>query len=208
MTRRPLPRVATVAVLAVGLATAASLASASGLTVVSQTLGAAMAPVPAFYPTSVQTAPANRPGQPNRNDTVTLAFSRPLQATSVCPGATSASQLFKSVTVVLSDGGAAADTLSVTAGPPACALPRVGVLDLGSVGYTAGGTITYGGSSLEIVQGAASAQIVLTLGSPSATAGTVASSTVLTYRPDAAITDNTGRPIGGNVARSLAAVQF
>ena len=208
MSRRPLRRVAVVVALALGLATAATLASASSLTVVSQTLGATNAAVPGFYPTGVSTTAANRPGQPNRNDTITLTFSRPLQATSVCSGATAASELFKSVTIVISDGGLAPDTLAATAGPAACPLPRVGVIGLGSTGYAAGASITYTGSSLEIVQGPASASVILSLGTPSATAGTVAAATVVTYTPDAAITDSAGRSIGGSVARSLPAVQF
>jgi archaellum component FlaF (FlaF/FlaG flagellin family) len=143
-------------------------------------------------------------------DSVTITFSEPLLASSLC-GAWAEDGVAKSLTngviVSIANNGSATSTdlLSVTATGCGAGGFHFGQLDLGGKGYVRNGTTaTFGatGASSSITWNPATATLRIVFGGSSTNRfGNVNGSTAV-YTPDAALTDTHGLPISGTVSRT------
>lgn len=206
MTGRRGAAVALVLVAAGGLLMS-GVAWAAGLVVTSGRLGTATLSAPPLHPTAVTVAPAKVPGAaPDTDDVVTVDFSEPLRAASVCPGVadSAAPQTLPDVVVRLVDGGAAHDTLVVTGGPAACPAPRFGTLDLGTPDY-ATGAIDFPGSTLTLTS---PPRLTIRLGKVKRGPAAVSQPTVITYLPDPRLADRQGTLVGATTAATAPGQQF
>jgi hypothetical protein len=151
-------------------------------------------------------------GRLDTDDTIVIVFSEQMKVSSFCStwsGDTSNQSITSSsaVTVTLTDGGAANDSVSVSS--TGCTF-NFGSINLGATGYlTGGGSRAYNGScgnKSTITWTTSTRTLTITLGSgcSGGTIGTVASSTA-TYTPSASITDSAGN--GGIASRSTGNVQ-
>jgi hypothetical protein len=144
-------------------------------------------------PVPVSLTTTNGNGTPQSNDTISIVFSERLSVSSVCStwsndGASQTLSANNDVTVTVTDGGAANDTLMVSSAT--CQL-HFGSIDLGSPGFvTATRTFSGTGSGRSMVDWTlASLTLRVTLGSASGAVSTVSSAVTSTYTPDAAIKD-------------------
>lgn len=202
--RRPL--VVAGAVVALGVAGGA-VASAAGINLTASHLVSAPNVPPAFWPTSVATADgAGHPGRVEKVDSLTVTVSARIAATTLCSGATGATNQTWAVTAQIARG-VGNDVLTIPTGPASCPTPRFGSVDLGAAGFVPS-TLTFSGSTLVLTQGTATATITLLLGTPNGVGNLVSVASVTTWRPDSALTNSSGTGVGTNTAVSTAAVQF
>lgn len=199
-------RLLTVALLATGSILVAGIAWGAGLSVTSTRLGVGTLAAPQFHPTVVTVTGKGKAGTLSRNDELVVDFSAALLVASICPGAPQqANTVLSGVTVALVDGGAANDTLTVTAGPAGCPAPQVGTFDLGTTTHMTGATLTFTASQLTIVQ---SGTISVLLGNQSRPVPGLANGpTVVRYTPHASVSSGTGQPVSGT-ASTVPAVHF
>ena len=143
-------------------------------------------------------------GKTEQADRVIVTFSQTLRVSTMCStwsGDFTDQSLaaLSDVTVTLTDGGIANDTLTVTS---ASCIYHFGTINLGSTGYATGGNVTFSGSTTvdksTIAWNATTHTLTITLGHSAGpgTVGTVASSAA-TYTPDAAIKSGFGTTITG-----------
>jgi hypothetical protein len=110
-------------------------------------------------------------------------------------------------TLTISNGTSGAnDSLAVTGGPATCVAPKLGTFDLGSTLFVTAAT-SVPTSTMARTLTATTTTVVLTLGTPAPTAGTVATSVVSRYTPDAALRDTSARATT-SVAASASVKQF
>jgi hypothetical protein len=94
------------------------------------------------------------------------------------------------VIVKIVDGGSSNDTLQVLNASTSAVLP-FGTIDLGRKDYVSQ-TITFGASGTASTMVQSGTAITITLGTPSAAAGTAAATGTLTWTPTATVTDPAG----------------
>ncbi len=213
--RRALTRRRILAFAAAGaVLLSATAAYAAAVTAGSTHLGTTALAVPPLYPNSVVTANhSNRTGQLQKNDTVTIVFSRELNASTLCAGApTQTGTLTGSgitVTVHGNAGPSGNDLLSIDSAS-ACSDGEMafGSLDLGSNGFVTSGTATFSNSTVALTQTSDSATVVVTLGNASGTFKRITSFVVATYTPDPSLTDTAGNAIGLSSAFTTSTQQF
>jgi hypothetical protein len=195
----------------------ANTAFAAGMTLNSQHLAAATLGVPAFYPQSIVAANgAATVGKPELNDTVTVVYSRQMNASTLCSGAPTQFLPFSmilSVTITSHAAPSGNDPLAISpVGTGTCSgdgIVHFGTVDLGATGYVTSGTTTFTGSTFSLTQTPLSATIVITLGAASGSAtAQVTTGGVATYTPDPALTDTAGNGIGLSSAATAATTQF
>jgi hypothetical protein len=144
------------------------------------------------------------PGKTERGDRIVVTFSQTLRVSTMCStwsGDFTDQSLaaLGDVTVTLTDGGVANDTLTVTS---ASCTYHFGTINLGSTGYATGGNVTFSGSTTvdksTVAWNATTHALTITLGhsAGTGTVGTVASSAA-TYTPDVAIKNGLGTAITG-----------
>ena len=144
-------------------------------------------------------------GKLEQGDKIVVTYSQTLSVSSMCStwsGDLTDQSLSTpgDVTITLTDGGGADDTMTVTSAT--CTL-HFGTLNLGATGYVTGGNTTFQGLALNastVTWNAMTRTLTITLGAPTGvgTRGTVASS-VAVYTPDAAIKNVIGAAITGTV---------
>jgi hypothetical protein len=168
---------------------------------------AAQAPADKAAPVPIALVLGNGSGTVGAGDTASVTFSEPLAVASVCStwsgnGANQTVAGNGNVLVTVSDGGAASDTLSsVTASTSCGGVVHFGTVGLGSASWVSA-TTTFSGngsSKSQVDWTVATSSLKVTLGSPSATGGTVSGSVSATFTPDAAITDAAGNGVAGSV---------
>jgi hypothetical protein len=146
-------------------------------------------------PVAVSLTTTNGNGSPQNNDTISIVFSERLSVSSVYSGWTSGDGTSQSLslTVTITDGGAANDTLTVSSGSGTL---HFGSIDLGSPGFvTTTRTFSGNGSNASTLDWTPSSTTLrVMLGTASGAVGTVASSVTATYTPDAAIKDTATPP--------------
>ena len=155
-------------------------------------------------------------GKPELNDTVTVVYSRQMNASTLCTSApTQLLPYLMNVSVTIASKAAASgnDQLAISpVGTGTCAgdgIVHFGTVDLGATGYVPSGTTTFTGSTLSLTQTPISATIVITLGAASGSAtAQVTSGGAATYTPDSALTDTVGNGIGLSSATTAATTQF
>lgn len=198
-----------VAVLATGVAWA------SGITVSSVHLGASAVSTPAMSPVWLALANKNKGtvGLVQTGDSVTLAWSQPLDETTLCSGwsNSSSSQQITLQWSVVNGASGGHDTLQVTGSSSTCVGGfHVGSIDLGAAGYdTSTASIDFPTTTNALSVGATSTTLTITLnGQIHGTAGTVSSGSAAIWTPDPALKDRSGRTCGSNLAQSTTTVQF
>lgn len=206
-----------VAILCCSCLALAGVGYAASFTLTTTKLGAATVTTPIMFPDSVSLddpgGKGHTVGKVDNNDTVTLVFSRLLQASTICSSWTNTGPN-SAVTVqwsVANGTGGANDSVSVTGTSASCSGGlKVGVIDLGATGYdTATAAIDFPTTSTSISFGASTTTITATLnGRTHGTQGTVASGSAATWTPNSAVTDRNGNNCGSNLAKSSATVQF
>jgi hypothetical protein len=209
----------TVCALSAVIPLVAGVAWASGITLTSTRLGASALTTPAMSP--VWLALANKSGgggksiagQVQSGDTVTLAWSQPIDETTLCSGWSnvSSSQTISLQWSVVNGASGADDTLEVTGSSSTCATGfHVGVIDLGSSGYdTSTASIDFPTSTASLSVAATNTTLTITLnGQTHGTAGTVSSGNQAVWTSDPALKDRSGRNCGSNLAQSSTTVQF
>jgi len=150
-----------------------------------------------IVPTASAVATANGTGTLNRpdlNDTVTLTFSEQMDPATILAGWTGSSTPI--VVRISNAGGAAHDFITFWNSTNTTQLTTLGNVDLGRAGYVnTGATVTFGasGTASSMVQSAAN--VTITLGTPSATANTVSSTTTMIWN-----SANTPADLAGNLA--------
>jgi hypothetical protein len=210
---------------AISAAVAAALlltgvAWASGLTLSARHLGASAATTPAMYP--VWLALNNKSGggggkavvgQVQTGDSMTFAWSQPIDETTLCSGwsNSSSSQSLTLQWSVVNGAAGGHDMLQVTGSSPTCVGGfHVGSIDLGAAGYdTSTTSIDFPTSTMSLSVAATSTTLTVTLnGQIHGAAGTVSSGSAAIWTPDPALKDRTGRTCGSNLAASSTTVQF
>jgi len=195
--------------------TGTGLAWAQSITLSSQKLGASAVTTPAMFPVSVTLA--NKAGQTvgkvNSGDIITIVWSQPLNATTLCSGwSGTGGQGPSTFPWIITGNSTGNDVLTTSGTNGTCATGlHVGSIDLGATGYntsttaaiqfpTSSNTLSYSGtqSTLTVVLNGT------TKGSP----GTVSSGAPATWSCDSALTDRSARTCGSNLAQSSATVQF
>ncbi len=196
---------------AVGSFTVALAASASGVrdAAGNRSSFAATAPADKAGPVPLSLAVANRAsgtaGKPEEDDTVTVRFSEPLAAASVCSGGLGAIDGNNSPLVAtITDGtGGGNDRLTVSVGSPTCGgAVHFGTLDLGSTGYSAGTFQGNGSNATMLALAPPADSLVLTLGTAQPAQTTVSASLTATFTPDAALADASANTVVGTVSHT------
>jgi hypothetical protein len=144
--------------------------------------------------TDVQTANVSggTTGKPELGDTVTYTLSEPIDPNSVLTGWSGSSQ---SVVAEIVDGGSHGDDkLEVLDAATMAQLP-LGIVDLGRNDYVST-TTTFGASGTAATMVLSASAITVTLGTPSAAAGTAAGTGTLIWTPASSVTDPAGNPMG------------
>jgi hypothetical protein len=150
------------------------------------------------HATDVQTANVSggTAGKPEPGDTVTFTLSEPIDPNSVLTGWSGSSV---PVVAEIVDGGSPGDDkLEVLDAATMAQLP-LGPVDLGRKDYVSK-TTTFGASGTAATMVLGASAITVTLGTPSATAGTAAGTGTLIWTPSSRVTDPAGN------AMSVAAV--
>ena len=143
-------------------------------------------------------------------DSVTITFSEPLLASSLCSAWANdgaAKSLTAGVTVAVANNASptSTDLMSVTATGCGSSGFHFGTVDLGSKGYVkAGSTANFGPTptSSTVTWDPATATLRIVFGSTTSTKFGTVNSSVATYTPDPALTDLRGLAITGTVSRS------
>jgi hypothetical protein len=133
-------------------------------------------------------------GKAELGDTMTLTYSEAIDPTTVESSWSGAST---PVIVKIIDGGSADDTLQVLNASTSAVLP-FGTIDLGRKDYVTQ-TITFGASATSSTMLDSAGAITLTLGTPSAGAGTAAGTGAMTWTPSATVTDAAGNAASTSV---------
>lgn len=226
------PKAAAVATLLVIASTLGLYwAAASSLSVTSSDLAATAGSVtltttPTLTPSSLA---LNNGGANTRkmqqSDTIVVDFSSDVDASSLCPGKSAASQFSISTTtgqgatsltvtvvdnfkggndaIVVSEAGACTgDALGFASGTTGTA---GGYIDLGSQGWVTAGNRQFGGNNTNTSMFAfdGNKRVTITLGSLAGSGTSLTQpqdATVATYHPDSAITSRAGAPISGTAA--------
>jgi hypothetical protein len=127
-------------------------------------------------------------GKPELGDAMTLTYTKAIDPNTVQSSWSGAST---PVIVKIVDGsGSHNDTLEVLNASTSAQLP-FGTIDLGRKDYVSQ-TTTFGASGTTSTMVLSGSAITVTLGTPSATAGTAASTGTLTWTPSATVTDPAG----------------
>ncbi|HYZ81234.1 MAG TPA: hypothetical protein VE571_08200, partial [Solirubrobacteraceae bacterium] len=126
-------------------------------------------------------------GKAELGDTMTLTYSETVDPNTLQSGWGGAST---PVIVKIVDGGSSNDTLQVVNASTSAVLP-FGTIDLGRKDYVSQ-TITFGASGTASTMVQSGTAITITLGTPSAAAGTAAATGTLTWTPTATVTDPAG----------------
>lgn len=140
--------------------------------------------------TNIQTANVSggTAGKPEQGDTVTFTFSEAIDPDTVLSDWDGSAQ---EVVVAIADGGASADDeLYVLNASTLSPLP-LGSVDLGRKDFVSR-NIGFGNTGTASTMVLSGTTITVTLGTPSATAGTAAGSGTLSWTPSASVTDHAG----------------
>jgi hypothetical protein len=168
---------------------------------------AAQAPADKAPPVPIAVVLADGDGTIAAGDTASVTFSEPLAVATVCStwsgnGSNQSIAANSDVSVTVADNGTADDTLSAVASAANCGgTVHFGIIDLGSAGWVAA-TTTYNGTGRNksrVDWTVSTSTLRVTLGTASATSGTVSGSVNAAYTPDAAITDPAGNTAAGSV---------
>ena len=130
-------------------------------------------------------------GKPELGDAMTLTYTKAIDPNTV---QSSWSGAATPVVVKIVDGGSHDDTLEVLNASTSAQLP-FGTIDLGRKDYVSQ-TTTFGASGTASTMVLSGSAITVTLGTPSATAGTAAATGTLTWTPSATVTDPAGNAMG------------
>ena len=210
-------RLTVVAVVTGLVVSVAAAGYAASFTLTTKKLGGSAVTTPVMFPDSVLIddpgGKGHVVGRPDNGDTVTLVFSRQLDASTLCSGwsPTATSGTVKVTWSVVNGTGGANDTLQVTAAPATCSSGfHIGTIDLGSGGYntSTSADIDFPSNTTLTVGGTTSTISVALAGKAGGTQGTVSSGSAATWTPDSAVTDRNGRNCGANLAKTSATVQF
>lgn len=210
-------RRSTVALFCASCLALAGVAYGASFTLTSQKIGAASVSTPILFPDSVVLddpgGKGHVVGRVDNGDTITLVFSRLLQASTICSSWTNTGPN-SNVTVqwsVANGTGGVNDSISVTGTSASCSGGlKVGTIDLGAVGYdTATAAIDFPTTSTSITFGTSMTTITATLnGRTHGTQGTVSSGAAAAWTPNSAVTDRSGNNCGSNIAKTSTTVQF
>jgi len=211
-------RRAIVAVVCCSCLAMATIGYAASFTLATTNLGAASGATPIMFPDSVVLddpgGKGHTVGKVDNGDTITLVFSRLLQASTLCSSWTNSgpnSNVSLQWSITNGTGGAN-DSATATGTSASCSGGlKVGTIDLGATGYdTATAAIDFPTTSTSISFGASTTTtITATLnGRTHGTQGTVAAGSAATWTPNSAVTDRSGNNCGANIAKSSATVQF
>ena len=140
-------------------------------------------------------------GKPEAGDTVTFTYSEPIDPTTVLSGWDGSAQ---PVVVDIVDGGTSGDDkLEVLNASTLAQLP-LGSVDLGRKDYVTK-TTTFGASGTASSMVLSGSAITVTLGTPSATAGTAASTGTMVWTPSTTVTDAAGNAVSANTVNESGA---
>jgi predicted ribosomally synthesized peptide with SipW-like signal peptide len=148
--------------------------------------------------TDVQTANGGATaGKPELADTVTLTFSEQMDPDTIVSGWSGASM---GMAVRISNaGGASNDIVTFWNAANTTQLTALGSVNLGRAGYVnTGATISFGASGTASTMVQAAAVVTVTLGTPSATANTVANTTTMSWVSSTIPADLAGNAASGN----------
>jgi hypothetical protein len=133
-------------------------------------------------------------GKPETGDTVIFTYTKAVDPATVLSGWDGGSQ---SVVVNIVDGGTSGDDkLEVLNASTQAQLP-LGTVDLGRKDYVSK-TTTFGASGTPATMVMSGSVITVTLGTPSATAGTAAGTGTMVWTPSTAVTDAAGNAVAAN----------
>jgi hypothetical protein len=150
----------------------------------------------------IQTANAagGTAGKPEAGDTVTFTYTKAVDPNTVLSGWGGSAQ---SVVAEIVDGATGDDTLEVLNASTMTQLP-LGTVDLGRKDYVTR-TTTFGASGTAATMVLSGSAITVTLGTPSATAGTATAAGAMTWTPLTAVTDPAGNAVATNSANESGA---
>jgi hypothetical protein len=133
-------------------------------------------------------------GKPEAGDTMTFTYTTAVDPNTVLSGWDGSSQ---AVVVEIVDGGTNGDDkLEVLNDSTRAQLP-LGTVDLGRKDYVSK-TTTFGASGTAATMAMNGSAITVTLGTPSATAGTAAGSGTMVWTPSTSVTDAAGNAVSSN----------
>ena len=140
-------------------------------------------------------------GKPEAGDTVIFTYTNAVDPTTVLSGWDGSAQ---SVVVDIIDGGTSGDDkLEVLNASTLAQLP-LGSVDLGRKDYVTK-TTTFGASGTAASMVMSGSVITVTLGTPSATAGTAASTGTMVWTPSTTVTDAAGNAVSANTVNESGA---
>ena len=179
-------------------------------------LGGAGLTTPVMYPYFVTTSNGSgraSPGHLDKNDTLSVVWSRPIDPPTLCSGLpnNTTTVTFTMTWVIQNDTGTSGNDVLVPAPIAGCSSGmHVGAVDLGSPGYITGSNGTFASASTTLSVGATITSLQVTIpGAPTGgTAGTVTSGSPAVWTPDPAVLDLAGNSCGNNLAQTTATVQF
>lgn len=178
-------------------------------------LGAAALSTPVMYPLwLVSTNGFQNTGKIEKNDTMTLIWSKTVDQPTLCSSWSNATTHTLNMNWVVQNGtGAGGDDVLVpsTTGGTCSSGMHAGSVDLGAPGYVNGSNVTISNVTTALSFSGGATLLKLTVPNNSfsgGTLGTVASGSAAVWTPDAAVTDLSGNSCGANLAMSSATVQF
>lgn len=140
-------------------------------------------------------------GKPEAGDTVIFTYTKAVDPTTVLSGWDGSAQ---SVVVNIIDGGTSGDDkLEVLNASTLAQLP-LGSVDLGRKDYVTK-TTTFGASGTAASMLMSGSAITVTLGTPSSTAGTAASTGTMVWTPSTTVTDAAGNAVSANTVNESGA---
>jgi hypothetical protein len=140
-------------------------------------------------------------GKPEAGDTVIFTYTKAVDPTTVLSGWDGSAQ---SVVVEIVDGGTSGDDkLEVLNASTLAQLP-LGSIDLGRKDYVTK-TTTFGASGTAASMVMSGGAITVTLGTPSATAGTAAATGTMVWTPSTTVTDAAGNAVSANTVNESGA---
>jgi hypothetical protein len=209
-------RATAVAVVAALVLSWAGVGLAASFTLTTARLGGTGLTTPVMYPYVVTTANAGgkaAPGRIDRNDTVSVVWSRPIDQPTLCSGLSNGTPTSSATMtwIVQNNTGTTGNDVLVPGTVPGCTSGmHVGSIDLGSPGYINGSNGTFAAATTTVSVSATITSLQVTIpGAPSGgTVGTVSSGSAAVWTPDPAVTDLAGRNCGASLAQTAATVQF
>jgi hypothetical protein len=133
-------------------------------------------------------------GKPEAGDTVIFTYTKAVDPTTVLSGWDGSSQ---PVIAEIVDGGTSGDDKFEVLNASTQAQLPLGTVDLGRKDYVSQ-TTTFGASGTSATMVLSGSAITVTLGTPSATAGTAAATGTLTWTPSTTVTDAAGNAVSSN----------